>query len=223
MLSFIVICDIIQMMTKIWRNHELIKNYIFDFGNVLAEFYPDKLTAPFVQNEEIRKKISDVVFDRIYWDKLDIGTITDEEVKKGICSRLPDEFKSTACMVYDNWVKSLTPVKNMQKLVYDIKKTDKRLYLLSNISIGFANSYKNVEWINEILSSFDGLVFSGVVGLIKPDKEIFQYICDTFSLKADECLFIDDSQKNIDGAKDFGINGYLFDGDAQKLREYLHI
>ena len=201
----------------------MIKNYIFDFGNVLAEFYPDKLTAPFVQDEKARKQISDVVFDRIYWDKLDLGTISDEEVKKGICSRLPEELRNTACIVYDNWVNTLTPVKNMQKLIYDIKKTDKKLYLLSNISIGFANSYKKVEWINELLSTFDGLVFSGVIGLIKPDKEIFQYICDTFSLKAEECLFVDDSQKNIDGAKDFGINGYLFDGDAIRLREYLHI
>ena len=48
----------------------MIKNYIFDFGNVLTNFYPDKLTEPFVTDKEARKYISDVVFDRIYWDGL---------------------------------------------------------------------------------------------------------------------------------------------------------
>ena len=60
----------------------MVKNYIFDFGNVLAEFYPDKLTAPFVKNEDDRKCISEIVFDRFYWDRLDAGTITDDEASE---------------------------------------------------------------------------------------------------------------------------------------------
>ena len=98
----------------------MIKNYIFDFGNVLAEFYPDKLTAPFVKDEETNKRIREVAFDRLYWDKLDSGDITDEEVKNAIRSRLSEEDSKIACLVYDNWVKSMTPVKDMGKLVKDI-------------------------------------------------------------------------------------------------------
>jgi len=201
----------------------LIKNYIFDFGNVLAEFYPEGLTAPFVQDEKVCEIISNVVFDRIYWDKLDSGTITDDEVKREICSRLPEELHNTACMVYDNWVSSLTPVKDMQSLIYDIKKTDKKLYLLSNISTYFANSYNKVSWIKELFDCFDGLVFSANIGMVKPDREIFEYLLKKFNLKADECFFIDDSEKNITGAKAVGIDGYLFNGDAKKLRNYLSI
>ena len=201
----------------------MIKNYIFDFGNVLANFYPYDLTAPYVKDDETCKIVSDVVFDRVYWNKLDDGTITDEEVKTAVCSRLPEELTECACMVYDNWVKTMTPVTGMQELISDIKKTDKKLYLLSNISIGFADTYREIPWIKDILKNFDGLVFSGKVGLVKPDRNIFEYVLSKFSLKAEECLFIDDSPLNIDGARSVNINGYLFDGDAQKLRKYLEL
>lgn len=200
----------------------MIKNFIFDFGNVLAEFCPEKLTAPFVSDEDTRKFISDIVFDRLYWDKLDDGTISDDEVKKDICRRVPEKLCQTACKVYDNWISSLTPVKNMQQLIFDLHKTDKRLYLLSNISIGFSNGYTKVQWIKEILDCFDGLVFSGTVSMTKPNRNIFEYLLRKYSLKEEECLFIDDSIKNINGAKAVGISGYLFDGNAEKLRDFLY-
>ena len=199
------------------------ENYIFDFGNVLGEFYSEKLTAPYVKNEDAKKRIADVVFDRIYWDRLDEGTITDDEVKAGIRSRLPEEEYDVACKVYDNWVNTLTPVANMQNLVCDIKKSGKKLYLLSNISIGFANSYSKVKWIKELFDNFDGVVLSGPIGIVKPNKDIFEYLLEKFNLKADECIFIDDNQNNIDGAELVGIKGYLFDGDALKLRKFLGI
>ena len=59
--------------------------------------------------------------------------------------------------------------------------------------------------------------------MVKPNSNIFEHLMKSFKLKANECLFIDDSQKNIDGAKKVGIDGYLFDGDAKKLRNYLGI
>lgn len=199
----------------------MIKNYIFDFGNVLAEFYPDRLTAPFVKDEEDNKRIREVVFDRIYWDKLDSGDISDEEVKKQIRSRLPEKDGDVACKVYDNWVNSMTPVKGMDKLISDIHNSGKKLYLLSNISTYFADNYSKVLWIKELLDKFDGVVLSGKIGLTKPNKEIFEYLLNTYKLNANECLFIDDSPLNINGAKNAGIEGYVFDGDVQKLREFI--
>ncbi len=201
----------------------MIKNYIFDFGNVLAVYDPDKLTAPFVKDLETRKMLSEIVFDRVYWDRLDDGSITDEEIRMGIRSRVSKEYSDLACTVYDNWVKSLTPILGMPQLVSELKKTDKKLYLLSNISIGFANSYKEVPWIKDLLSNFDGLIFSGPIGLVKPDKAIFDHLLKIFDLKAEECLFIDDAPRNIEGAKKVGIHGYLFDGDADTLRNYLNL
>ncbi len=201
----------------------MIKNYIFDFGNVLANFYEEMLTAPHVAEEALRKIISEIVFDRLYWDKLDDGSITDDEVRAEICRRLPEEHGELGCLVYDSWVKTLTPVPGMEALVADLKKAGARLYLLSNISIGFAESYREVPWLNQLLGMFDGLVFSGVIAMVKPKQEIFEHLLNTYSLKPEECLFVDDRKENIDGAKRVGIHGYLFDGDAEKLKAYLGV
>ena len=199
------------------------KNIIFDFGNVLAEFYPEKLTRACVKDEQSIKLISDVVFDRLYWNKLDDGTISDDEVKTEILKRLPDNLHESAVSVYDGWVKNLTPVKGMCELVKDLKKSGKKLYLISNISIGFAESYSSVPWISALLSEFDGLVFSGPLHLTKPGKEIFEYLITSHCLNKEECIFIDDSELNINGAKAVGIPGYLFDGNCENLRSTLEV
>lgn len=201
----------------------MIKNYIFDFGNVLGEFYPERLTAPYVSDDETINIISDVVFDRLYWDKLDDGSITDDEVRAEIRLRLPKELGDVACLVYDSWVKTVTPVKGMQELISDIHNKGNKIYLLSNISDGFAQGYKTVKWLDELFSMFDGLVMSGTIGMAKPDKRIFEYVLQTFNLDASECLFIDDRSENLESAKVLGISGYLFDGSADALRQYLNL
>jgi len=198
----------------------MIKNCIFDFGNVLAVFDPDRLTAPYFPDEALRREISEVVFDRLYWDRLDEGTISDEEVKAGIRSRVGAEYADRACEVYDGWIENLTPVSGMADVVRQLKNSGKRLYLLSNISEGFAEKYKEIKWIRELFELFDGLVFSGKIKLVKPDEKIFRYVLDTFGLEKSESVFVDDNPANIAGAQNAGIRGILFDGSAAELRNY---
>jgi putative hydrolase of the HAD superfamily len=199
----------------------MIKNYIFDFGNVIAEFIPQKLTAPYIKDQQLLKTVCDVVFDLKYWDKLDSNSITEFEVKNDFALRLPEDLCEIACQVFDGWIENLTPIKGMCELISDLKKQNKKLYLLSNISVRFANDYVNTEWIKNVFSLFDGLVFSATTEFVKPDKDMFEYVLNKFNLKPEECLFIDDASRNIAGAKQAGIEGYLFDGDSEKLREFL--
>ena len=95
--------------------------------------------------------------------------------------------------------------------------------MLSNISKGFAEHYEEVPHINDILSIFDGLVFSGDIGIVKPNGEIYKYILHKYNLDAKKCIFIDDNPNNIAAAKELGINTYLFDGDAERLSAYINL
>lgn len=199
----------------------MFKNIIFDFGNVIAEFNPDKLTAPYAENKEDLRLLSDVVFDRLYWDGLDAGTVSDAYVKEKIANRLPLHLKDAGLKVFDNWINNMTPVPNVREVIFKLKKEGKRLFLLSNISIGFSENYKKTPWINEVLSEFDGLILSGITGLLKPDPEVFEYILSKYNLKREETLFIDDSPKNIKGAEAVRLRGYLFNGDGLKLERFL--
>ena len=196
----------------------MIKNIVFDFGNVLVRYSPEYLTAPYVDNEEDLKLVSEVVFDRLYWDRLDKGTITDEEVVRLSCERLPKRLHSAAHDAYYNWVHRLPRIEGMWELVERLKKSGKvRLFLLSNIGSYF------VDFLSEypVLENMEKCIFSAPIGKTKPDRDIFEYLIDTCDIIPEETLFIDDSAKNIEGAASINIKGYLFDGDAEKLSQYI--
>ncbi len=195
----------------------MIKNIIFDFGQVLIHFEPSYMVGKYVSDERDGALLSKVVFDRLYWDKLDAGTISDAEVIEECKKRLPERLWAAAEQIYYNWVYNLPPVEGMQELVEELRERGIRLFLLSNISTYFAEHAHEFP----VLSLFERCVFSAVCGTVKPSREIFEYICREGGILPCETLFIDDSPKNIKGAQDFGITGYLFDGDAARLREYL--
>ena len=196
----------------------MFKNYIFDFGQVIVKFDPYYMTSRYMENEDDIKLASDVIFDRLYWDKLDEGTITDDEVKSDIIKRLPQRLHKGAIMAYDNWYMNIPLIKGMEDIIFTLKKEGKKLYLLSNISIGFADNYYKNRDVLRVLGLFDGLVFSGKIGLVKPNADIFNYLLNKYDLKAEETVFIDDSLKNIEGAQKVGISGYLFDGDVNRIK-----
>lgn len=201
----------------------MIKNYIFDFGNVLARFYPNESFLQSYPNPEEAKQILSVVFDRRNWDRLDDGTIEEADVIADIRKRLPGKMGEIGCQLYENWIVDREAVPGMPELVRDIHAAGGKLYLCSNISVRFAQEYGKNEWIGPLFSLFDGLVFSGPLHMTKPGREIFTYLLDTYGLDPAECIFIDDSEKNILGADAVGIPGYLFDGDVEKLRKSLEM
>ena len=60
------------------------------------------------------------------------------------------------------------------------------------------------------LDYFTGYVVSCDIHMLKPNEEIYRYLLDKYKLKAEECLFIDDLEANIEGAKKVGIKGEVF-------------
>jgi 2-haloacid dehalogenase len=60
------------------------------------------------------------------------------------------------------------------------------------------------------LSEFDGIVVSGEEGLIKPDAAIFNLFLQRYGLTAGDCLFIDDSPHNVEGARAVGMHALRF-------------
>ena len=194
------------------------ENYIFDFGNVITRFYPDELTLPYIEDEVTRKSISDIVFDRLYWDRLDAGTITDEEVVAACRTRLPERLWDVAERIYYDWIYNIPEIEGMRELICRIRDTySVRLFLLSNISTYFATHAEEIP----VLALFEKCIFSSVCGKVKPHREIFEYLCAECGILPEETLFVDDNAANIAGARDFGITGYLFDGDVNGLKSYL--
>lgn len=195
----------------------MLKNVVFDFGQVLVHFEPSYMVGKYVTDATDAAQISEVLFDRLYWDRLDAGTISDEEVIEESCKRLPPRLHEVTAQIYYNWIYHLPPMNGMEELVRNLKEKGVRLCLLSNISTYFAAHAGEIP----ILSHFDSCIFSAVCGHVKPSREIFAYLCKSCELKPEETLFVDDNAANIAGAEKYGIQGYLFDGNADSLRAYL--
>lgn len=196
----------------------MIKNVVFDFGQVMVHFEPSYMVGRYVTDKSDAAILEEVIFDRLYWDKLDAGTISDEEVITACYARLPKRLHRYVPEIYYNWIYNIPEIEGMGALVDHIKeKYGVRVFLLSNICTYFARHADEIS----VLSKFDGCVFSAVCGSVKPSREIFDHLCTSFEISADETVFIDDNEKNIAGARSFGILGYLFDGEPEKLRKYL--
>ena len=188
--------------------------FIFDFGQVLVHFNPEIIVRPYISDKDDSNLVQRVLFDRLYWDRLDAGTIEDEEVIRLSCGRLPERLHNSVREIYENWYYNIPEVDGMRELLSDIKKGGGKLYLLSNISKGFAEHSHEIE----ILKPFDGMVFSATCGYTKPSIEIFNYICKKYDLEPNETLYIDDNKKNIEGGQSIGLKTYLFDGNTSELR-----
>ena len=195
-----------------------IKNVIFDFGQVIIHFIPEIMVSPYVTDENDKKLICDVLFDRLYWDKLDKGTITNEEVLALVRTRLPERLWDVTDKIYYNWIYNVPEIDGMRELIVKLReKYGVGIYLLSNISNYFVEHKDEFS----IFTYFDKCIYSAPLGIVKPSHEIFDYLCKTCNINPAEAIFIDDNKNNIDSAIKFGLNGYIFDGDAKKLEAYL--
>ena len=98
-----------------------------------------------------------------------------------------------------------------------LRQQDYRILALSNWS---AETYPIASSRFEFLNWFDEVVISGEVKTAKPDARIYQILLERAELLAEECLFIDDAEKNILAAKQLGFQTILFENPEQ-LRDEL--
>ena len=193
----------------------MIKNVIFDCGQVLIRYNETEIAANYVDTPEEAEFLGRIAMARKYWNRFDEGTLTEADYLEQVKTELPEYLHKAVEKLVWGWIKACPMIDGMEDIVRDVKKSGKKLYLLSNF-----NPRLRTEPY-PILSEFDALVISGEINKVKPDRAIYDYLLDTYALNPEECIFIDDNPANIAMAESLGITGYLFDGDAVKLRAYL--
>ena len=195
----------------------MIKNVVFDFGQVLVRFEPAYIVSRHTSDPQTAKLLEDVVFDRVYWNKLDAGEVSDDEAVTAFRTRLPSCVSDLGEEVFRSWIDHIPPIEAMQTLVADLDARGVPLYLLSNISVHFAERADEFP----VLKHFKKCIFSGLCRMTKPDTGIYRHLLSECGIRPEETLFIDDSPQNVEGARAVGIHAYLFDGNVAALRAYL--
>ena len=126
------------------------------------------------------------------------------------------EWTKEIYMFFDRWIEMMADeIPGMRELLGELKAAGYGLYGLTNWS---AETFCQVRDRYEVFSLLDGMVVSGEEHIVKPDEAIFKRLLERYGLNAAECIFVDDLQRNVDGAIQAGLQGLLFRG-AESLRE----
>ncbi|GHF56662.1 putative hydrolase of the HAD superfamily [Amycolatopsis bartoniae] len=94
------------------------------------------------------------------------------------------------------------------ELIGALAESGAALALLSNAPSSFARFAERQDWARH----FRVRVFSGDEGVAKPDREIFERLLARLGAQAGECVFFDDRQSNVDGARAAGLRAHLWQG-----------
>ena len=196
----------------------VIKNIVFDMGNVLVRFDPELFMDRYSLTGEDRKLIRNEVFRSVEWTMLDRGVIDEEIAEQRILPRLPERLHDAARGLIEKWDDPIVPVEGMLELLQALKAKGYRLYLLSN-----AATRQPIYWARaEASKLMDGALISAEVKLLKPDPQIYRTFLRKFALRPEECVFIDDTPINVEGALYENMAGIVFNMDVAALAESLH-
>lgn len=192
----------------------MIRNIIFDMGNVLLKFdrelFLDRIGASGRDRELLMKE----VFLSPEWVMMDAGELTEHQAAARMQQGLPEHLHHAAEALTLRWDEPLIPIDGMYELVSELKDKGYGVYLLSNASV------RQHEYWPRLPASalFDGTLISADVKIMKPQAQFYSLLLEKFHLRPEECFFVDDVEANIAGGRAVGIDGFVFRGDAEALR-----
>lgn len=195
----------------------MIRNIVFDMGNVLIKWRPETLVERLGVLEEDRPLLIQEVFASVEWVQLDRGTATWEQASEKMCRRLPERLHGAVRELTGRWwQRPLFPMEGMAEIVRELKSLGYGIYLLSNASVDLPRYFGRIPGSEY----FDGRIVSADWKLLKPQPELYQILLREYGLKAEECFFVDDLFINVEAAVLVGMSGTVFRG-TEALRRSL--
>ena len=193
----------------------MVKNIVFDIGNVLVAFRWREYFAEFGYPQDIYERLCKATAMNTVWNEYDRGVWTEEEVLQGFIANDPElepQIRETLSslkgllIMYDytmDWIREL-------------KEKGYGVYYLSNYSWP---AYRDCKEELEFIPLMDGGILSYKEHLIKPDAAIYHLLMERYGLKAEECVFLDDNLANVEAAKKLGIHAIQFTTKEEAERE----
>ena len=190
------------------KERHMIKNIVFDISNVLAPFRFKEYLAEKGFDAVMIKRIIKASAMTPYWTEFEKGKLTQEEAMDAFISADPG-IAGELHKAYDECSGIMGSYDYTGKWVDMLKEAGYKLYCITNFTpAGYEQCYDRISFIE----SFDGCVFSFREGIVKPDPEIYKILLTRYGLKAEECVFIDDTEENVRSAEKLGFAGIVFTG-----------
>lgn len=193
----------------------MIKNIIFDIGNVLSDFRWREFLRDKGLDEAMAERVAEASVKSPFWNEMDRGSLTDEQLIDGFVQNDP-EIEEVIRRTFADIRGMVTPRAYAIPWIKELKSKGYRVYYLSNYS------HKAVVDCKEALAFIpytDGGILSYKELLIKPDPAIYELLLTRYGLAAEESVFLDDTMVNVEAAENVGIHGICFRSKEQAEEE----
>ena len=195
----------------------MIKNIIFDIGNVLFGYNPNYVLNQILPENKFHTEYLNHFIDADVWQQLDRGTVDEASLVDMLMAKIPDPNLADNLMaILNNFIFHMHLIDENRSLFLNLKKRYP-MYLLSNFQ---AVPFAKLREMNPFLYQADGAIVSAHHQLMKPEPQIYQLILSRYQLNPSECVFIDDLEPNIIAAEQEGIVGIHYKSPDQ-LKESL--
>lgn len=184
----------------------MIKNIIFDIGNVLAGFSWKTFYTGFGYEGETLEKLAEATVKSPVWDEVDRGVWSDEELIEGFIRNNPS-LEREIRRIFRDVSGLVTRREYAVPWIKELRAAGYRCYYLSNFS---RKAHAECAAALDFLEYMDGGILSYRDRVIKPDMAIYRLLLDRYGLNAKECVFLDDTEKNLPPARTLGMQTILF-------------
>lgn len=194
-----------------------IRNVVFDLGGVMINYNPRQFITDLGYDSELGTELCDAIFNDPVWLDMDKGIYMNYlEALPVFINHHPHLEKEIRSFFTPDWYEVYTLRRDTERILYNwVYDQGLDIYILSNFSF---DGFSYVEKKYPFFRKARGKVVSAFEKLVKPQPEIYRLLLDRYKLKADECVFIDDYQVNVDGAVAAGMKSFRFvdPADARK-------
>ena len=150
------------------------------------------------------------------WHEFDRGVI-DHETMIAMFKENNPGYENDIDLLFQNAEDLVMQFDYTNAFIRELKDQGYMVYILSNYPEYIFSIHAKTRF--SFLPYIDGKVVSGFVKMIKPDRDIYEYLLHTYDLKPEECVFLDDLPKNIHTARELGMKGIVFTSYKQAREE----
>lgn len=193
----------------------MLKNVIFDIGNVLMGFDADNYGSQVFSDKAQALRLQQAINSFHLWDHCDLGLEPVEAIIERFAQSLPGQEEIARKALFSS-VKYVKYAPYSIPWIKELKAAGYNTYYLSNYNEYLMEKRPDIL---DFIPYMDGGVFSCKVHLIKPDPAIYHKLMATYGLKAEECVFLDDRIANIEAARKLGLQGILVKNHQQAYEE----
>lgn len=194
----------------------MIKNLIFDFGKVLVDYDFVAFFHSYIPDNErceafVKRLFNDETLRLLDTEAQPLEVVTEQLIAEN------RDFEPEIRYLIDHFPDIVIgEMPGMRELLIQLKNAGFKLYGLTN----WCSKVRITMSQYEIFQLLDGYIISSEEKVVKPEPEIYHRLFDKYGLKAEECLFADDREENIEGGRRAGMEGIVF-VDAEQYKAEL--